>query len=273
MHIADLSEEQYPALVTYFRRTKGRAILMNILSCLQTYEKPAHITQQGEGWYTLSTDYLIRKYGGSKETWQSHIIYLLELGLLRRIKPGKNTENPLMKQSYTKATERNRRSQSWYHVPVYTDRRLENAEKTVKMYEQVGISPSKLNKAGVIAVQGKKHADKLYLDRRRASELQTAIELAIIQRGRYALKADGYITKEMLFGRVMKSLKFDALKTTPEDAYQKLRNVWSNKRKNLMKRMDAEYRRPTKEEKARFGLLSDRWVIVMNEEPIFSIYE
>lgn len=273
MRIADLDEEKFPALAAYFRRTKGKAVLMNILSCLQTYEKPAHITQQGEGWYTLSTDYLIRKYGGSKATWQSHIIYLLELGLLKRIKPGKNTENPLMKQSYTKATESNRRSQSWYHVPVYTDRRLANAEKAVQMYEQVGISPSNLNKAGVIAVQGKKHADKLYLDRRNISELQTAIEFAIIHKARYALKAHGYITKELLFERVMKSLYFDTLKTTPGEAYQKLRNIWSNKRKHLMKRLDAEYRRPTKEEKARLGLLSDKWVIVMNKEPIFSIYE
>ena len=272
MRIVDLDEEKYPALAAYFRRTKGRAILLNIISCLQSYDKPAHITERGEAWYTLSMDYLIKKYGGSKITWQTHIIFLRELHLLCRIKPGKKTENPLMQRSYAKAKETNRRAQSWYRIPLYSDKRLLFAERIVKVYEQAGISPSSLNKAGVIAARGKKHADSIYLDSRNTSDLQTAIEVAIIDRGRYALKEHGHITKELLFERVMKSLYFDALKTTPGEAYQKLRNVWSNKRKNLMKRMGAEYRRPTKEEKRQYNLLSDKWCIFLSSEPQFSIY-
>lgn len=94
-----VEEEKFPCLYRQVHKTKTGFVAYNIMDAMAQHKRPLYIDASGSGWYAEPLNFLVKTYGGSKETWQSNIILLIEIGLLRRIKPDADTLNPVLLSS------------------------------------------------------------------------------------------------------------------------------------------------------------------------------
>ncbi len=214
-------------------------------------------------WYPASVDKLIEKYGGSASTWQSNREYLAAIGLVKVRKPGKNTASKALQESVRRAKE-GRRAVNWYAIPDYTPELFKAAEQTAERFKSNGVNRKGLTMQGVIVAIGKKQAQKAVVDWRMRSARDKVMEREIIRQIKMTVKRKGYAIKDSILRRASKVTatknKIDYI-----EAFYSVVNVWANRNKRLLSMAGMKYGRPNKEEKQRFKLKTNGWIITQAE--------
>lgn len=237
-----LDGSTYPTLTAHFRRTRCRWVLYNILATMAAYDAPLYQDHAGNAWYAIPINYLVSTHGGSKSTWQSSITTLVYCGLLNRIKPDQHTLNPLFRRLYIDAIAAHKEPKSVYSVPAYTPEILHQAEERLTEWILTGTSTSHATKNTLICAVGHAAANEIFHDNRGSSMDQEA--QTIIKRIRQAIQGNGYTTKDAI---ITKS--------------KQIREAWRIMHTHILRYAGAVYRRPTKQEKQRFNLNTDEWII------------
>ena len=262
-----LDAATYPALskeLTCYKGTMCRRFIQ-FIEHLTTYTYAAYHDYKDAACHFVSLETLVRKYGGSQETWHSYIVYWAALGLVERKKinsMGKHAKSA-MAVSYQRAKENAHRPVSWYHVPPFSPALLEQAEQTAAQFKREGISRSYLSMAGLVEAVGEKAAKQAIIYSYRPSKLDQEAERALLHQIRQTIEEHGFTTKERVISTVV-GLWYEWFyegKPTLHQWRTTVNRVWKNRNKRILKTAEAVYSRPTKQEKDDFGLMDDCWII------------
>lgn len=252
-----LTPEEYPVLYKTLHSHK-EALLHRLKQLIYLGENfPAW------EWYPASVDKLIEKYGGSAATWQSNREYLAAIGLIKVRKPGKDTESKALQESARRA-KKGHRAVNWYAIPDYTPELFKAAEQAAERFKANGVNRKGLTMQGVIIAIGEKQARKAVVDWRTRSAKDKAMEREIIRQIKIAVKRRGYGIKDNVLKRAAKVIA-TANKIEYIEAFYSVLNVWANRNKRLLSMAGMKYGRPTKEEKQRFKLKGNGWIITQAE--------
>ena len=237
-----VEEEKFPCLYRQVHKTKTGFVAYNIMDAMAQHKRPLYIDASGSSWFAEPLNFLVKTYGGSKETWQSNIILLIEIGLLRRIKPDAETLNPVFAQLYREGVRRRKAPKAVYSVPDYDEKTLQHAEKALQRWRATGVSTAHVTKASAANALGEAEANTIYRDSR-SKGARTALKdaQAIIDRIVRAVDSSGYTTKR--------------------EAVAGKEKAWNMMRGYILDEAQALYKRPTAEEAERFNLPDTKWII------------
>lgn len=249
--------EAYPVLYKELYSYKG-AMLRRLEQLIQLGQ-----TFPSWKWFPASVEKLIAKYGGSASTWQSNREYWAAVGLVKVRKPGRGTTSKAMQESVRRAQE-GRRAVNWYAIPDYTPALFQAAEQAAERFKASGVNRKALTVQGVIIAMGQKQAQKTVVDWRTRSARDRAIENEIVRQIKMAVKRKGYAEKDNVLRR---AARITATKNKIDfiEAYCSVRNLWANRNKRLLFLAGMKYGRPTKDEKQRFRLKDNHWILTRAE--------
>lgn len=236
------SKTEYPLLYNQIHKTRLGFVAYNLLHAMAQHDRPLYIDSSGIGWYAEPLNFLVKTYGGSKETWQSNVILMVEIGLLKRIKPDSNTLNPVFAQIYRDGLQQRKAPKAVYSVPEYDERTLQHAEMALKRWKETGVATSHITKASAVNAIGQAGANTIYRDGR-SKGAKTALRDAqtIIDRICHAVRENGYTTKL--------------------EATQGKESAWNMMRGYILDEAQALYKRPTAKEVEWFHLPNAQWII------------
>ena len=181
----------YPNLCYYRDKTTVIKHLEAVLHLFESQERPV-VTIDGKAFFLFSQRYM-RQWskdeadcGGTHERWQSHKIFLMDLGLIETYTVTGQSDNPVLTQIWNKAKEKKQNCEQLWTIPFYDDDLLQQAERIAGLYHEYGINIAHLRKNVVIRFRGQKRANWLYADRRVINQAEktmleycrTAIRLA-----------------------------------------------------------------------------------------------
>ena len=181
---------------------------------------------------------------GSTFSWQSHIIFLTDTGLIKKFV----TDNPSGRQTYRS-------------IPRYTSQVLQDAEEKAKAYIESGINLYIFTKSDVIRVSGEERADYLYLgDDRIISAIENEVRDAFIMTVKTILNEKGYVIPskvvEIVEHTIMEKYRYDPFdeNVTPEQEHNYVTacrqiNHLKERFNQLTKEVPCQWRELTKEEK------------------------
>lgn len=251
--IETLNPEEHPELTRLFRKTSLHAHLLYVWTYMQSHPFPRTMDQAGRGYWSIPVSYLKKEHGGSIETWQSHLAFLTDAGLLKRVKPDKLTKQEDLRTAYAEAREKRQQSPSFYQVIRYMPEIFRIAEETAQRYKAHGVNVGHITKADMIRVSGERRADEIFRDRRRigAAENWTREQLkrAILQR----ISDQGYTTPDEIAGDVAKIL--------PDTEHIAALQKCMIRKAAICKEAGCKYGAPTKEQRAAYHLEDQRWII------------
>lgn len=253
--IEDLDPEQYPVLTKIFRNRRCfiHAHLLQIWSYMQKHKLPRETDHYGHGYWSIRVETLIKEYGGNEETWQSHIAFLVDIGLLKRVKPDERTNIKGLKEAYKDAKEKKHRSPSFFKVFRYTPEIFRSAEEAARRYKAHGINLAHVSKADVIRVSGQQQANATYRDLRKIGEPESwawdQLKAAILQR----ISEKGYTTPEEIAG--------DVAKIAPDPKHEEALKKSMIRKAAICKEAGYRYGPPTKEHLSAYKLEDQRWII------------
>lgn len=270
--LLQLDAGKYPTLAKELNRYKGALFrrLIQFMEHLTEYTYAAYHDRRDAACHFVSLETLVRKYGGSQQTWHSYIVYWAALGLVERRKItsfGKYAQSA-MAISYQRSKDNAHRPVSWYHVPSFTSALLDQAEQTAARFEREGISRSSLSMAGLMEAVGEKAARKAIIHSYKPSKLDQEAERALLNEIRRTVDEYGYATKDQIMRAVVGIWHEWFYKDRPP-LYQwktTVNRVWKNRSKRILKAAETVYSRPTKQEKDSLGLTEDRWIIRKKEQ-------
>ena len=247
--IDNLSEDDYPFLFKALKSLGMRSHLKSVL-----YNMYSHLTISTvngyQMWFLQGKSYLhewSKEIGvkGSPFSWQSHLIFLTDTGLLIKFVDNSNPVNPKVYRS----------------IPKYTDEVLCIAEQKAYDYLRLGIKLNNFTKPEVIKVSGQEKADVLYLgDYRKVSNMQNEIDATFVDVANRLFSQQTLllpneivdIVREQIMGRYM----IDIFDENPNSEQLKRYKQAQNELRRLEKRyeelsrdMQCQFRELTKEEK------------------------
>lgn len=263
---------KYPTLAKELTRYKGALCkrLIQFMEHLTEYTFAAYHDRRDAACHFVSLETLVKKYGGSQQTWHSYIVYWAALGLVerRKITSLGKLAHSAMAISYQRSKDNAHRPVSWYHVPSFTSALLDQAEQTAARFEREGISRSNLSMAGLMEAVGEKAARKAIIHSYKPSVLDQEAERAFLSEIRRTIDEYGYSTKNQIMRAVVGIWHEWFYKDRPP-LYQwktTVNRVWKNRSKRILKAAEAVYSRPTRQEKDIFGLSEDHWIIRKKEQ-------
>lgn len=251
--IEALDLELCPELTRLFRKTSIHAHLLHVWTYMQSHPFPRTMDQAGRGYWSIPVSYLKKEHGGSSETWQSHLIFLTDAGLLKRVKPDKLTKLEDLQAAYAEAREKRQRPPAFYQVIEYTPEIFRIAEETAQRYKAHGVNVGHITKADVIRVSGSRRADEIFRDRRRIGELEIwardQLKAAMIRR----IEDHGYTTPDEIAG--------DVKKIVPDPKHGEALKKSMIRKAAICKEAGCRYGAPTKEQRTTYQLEDQRWII------------
>ena len=277
-----LDKAKYPALYSLLRRTSAGKCAIAIMKVMMEYKKPWYVTRlSGDSMFVMSESYLVKwsiKHPGegatSTQTWQTAITNLILVGLISRLIPDRNTNTLLLRKIYDKAITEGRRPENILWVREYTEETLTNAESICQTRKAAGVPWGKTTKTSVILAHGYDVANEHYHDARdipaRFLWIQDRLRECIYRE----ISENGFVKKEDVVKSVARELadgydkvpkresKKDKRKRFSADIDEVENNVWSKTHKGILSGLGVDYRRPSVEEKEKYGLTNDRWIIV-----------
>ena len=151
------------------------------------------------------------------------------------------------------------------YVPTYTQEVLQAAEQRVAEQREVS-SLSGIGKTAIILSSGEDVANKLFLDGRKVpvTVAQTLHDMAL--RVSNTVESQGYITREeLLKATTAYMIRRAGYQRGKEMAFvrHEVEQVWDKYKRSVILMTGMTYRKPSKEEKKRFGLVDDRWIITI----------
>lgn len=251
--ILHLDPESFPSLTSFLKRTTLLYHLLQYLTYMADHPYPVVVDHSGRGYWKIPITYMRTMYGGTAESWQSHTVFLILLGLLGRIRPSSKSVNPAFKEEYRKAIETDRRPASFFFIEEYTSEALAYAERQATRYREAGVSVSHLTKTDVIRMEGKEKADLLYMDMRDISVQEARIRQRILSSIADQIQKHGYATPDRIEAAVCYGMMWEE-----RQIYDKL----MHHKKALAYEVNCEYRPPRKDDKERFGLDNAGWIMV-----------
>lgn len=259
---------RYPTLKDELQKYKAAFCrrLVQFMEHIEQYPKPPFHDRRGSPWHFVSFQWLSTVYGGSVETWHNCVVFGATLGLIERRKPYHIPEQicrTAMSRSASHAKGIGQRAVSWYHIPYYSDAVLQQAEAIAQQFKREGISRSKLTTGGLIHAVGKEAANKAILYSREPSQADTRAELEITAHIRQAIKAIGYTTKDAAICAAINTWHSWTDSSRPPLRQWKatVNRVWQNRHSRILKAVHATYGRPTKDEKEKWQLMDNCWII------------
>lgn len=251
--IEALDPELYPELVRIFRKTSLHAHLLHVWTYMQSHPFPRTMDQAGRGYWSIPVSYLKKEHGGSVETWQSHLAFLTDAGLLKRVKPDKRTKLEDLQTAYAEAREKRQRPPAFYRVIEYTPEIFRIAEETAQRYKAHGVNVGHITKADVIRVSGSARANMIYGDGRKigAPEIWARDQLkqVILQR----IEEKGYTTWD--------EIARDVAKIVPDLKHRKALKKCMDKKADICAEAGCQHKPPKKEQRTAYQLEDQRWII------------
>lgn len=279
--ISCLDKEQYPNLHLRLRAHGAGEKLLNLMR--EGTEKSGYpgvtrrvkdIVHADDGsvlvrhfpeeiWFSTSLRFLAGKYGGAIRTWCNVFALFAAWGLIVKHRPDRNAVLPRKMDIYAFARAQNRQSrkraqgneavsefvpETFYYVPSYTENLLGIAEERAKIWNEKEGKMSSISKNALTAMYGQTIADAAYDDGRVMSRetakashaLSSSLADLILTKG-YALPL-----KVISHARGDKAL---------------LRRVWKQLGQTIVREQGLRYGRPNKEEKLRWKLKGDSYII------------
>lgn len=263
--IEGLDPESYPTLYRLLFRGNSslHAHLLHILTYMQTHRIPFETDQNGRGYWKIPVAYLVREHGGTVESWQSHIIFLLDAGLLSRIRPDQRSVLPRLREEWQRALERGQRAAACYRVVCYTDERLAQAEEVAARYVQAGIGISHLTKTDVIRASGQQRADELYRTGDQIADPERWVLARIKEKILADIEGNGYARWDDIYSVVQREIIPDPFVGCDDEEESRMRALEKiDKRKKAVCRLaECEFHPPRREDRERFELEDHGWII------------
>ncbi len=252
--IEHLDQEEYPFLFKALCSRGMRDHLNCVLFNMYSHDFPTIVN--GRMVSFLQTKSYLEKWSkglripGSTFSWQAHLIFLMDAGLIRKFV---DTNKLIDKQMFR-------------NVPRYTSVILRFADDKAKQYIDAGINLNKFRKAEVIAVSGKERADILYYgDDRTISSMQKIVDDMFISTVKHIIDEKGYAFPVEVIDDVQRQIN-DLYWVDPWDTdvdperqldFEKANRELTRTKERLLElaiKAHCEYRRLTKEEKITFHL-------------------
>ena len=101
--LCEFNPVTYPYLSRLFNISSLRRHLCVIWEYMAAHPHPRAKDAHGNGYWSIPVSHLISLHGGTRETWQSHIIFATDAGLLWRVRPDKHSILPELKEEYEEA--------------------------------------------------------------------------------------------------------------------------------------------------------------------------
>ena len=253
-----LDVEAYPALAAVFRKaTTFRAHICQIWEYIQQHPTPVGRDNNGNGngYWFVPVSYLIQHHHGTADTWQSHITLAEHFGLLQRVKPDKNSNLPLFREEYERAKQKQQRPRAAYRIVEYTPERLEAANQRAEEHIRNKGRLSSWRKSDFISMYGQQAADRLYHDGRKIPEREAAARQAFIEVVKDQVDRNGYTTPEAARQQALQHLPAGA------ERWAALEKVMQSKTALLLA-AGFQYRPPKREQREKFGLTGQNWIII-----------
>lgn len=251
--IEALDPELYPELTRLFRKTSIHAHLLHVWTYMQKHPFPWTQDHKGHGYWTIPVNYLKKEHGGSGETWKSHLLFLTDVGLLKRVKPDKRTKQEDLQAAYAEARKKRQRPPVFYRVIEYTPEIFRIAEETAQRYKAHGVNVGHVSKADMIRVSGARRADEIFRDQRKigAPEIwaRDQLKAAMIQR----IEAKGYTTWDEIAG--------DVAKIVPDPEHKKALKKCMDRKTEICTEAGCQHKPPKKEQRTTYQLEDQRWII------------
>lgn len=269
--IESLDPERYPALYRAFYRGNSslHAHLLHILTYMQSHPFPFEMDRHGRGYWKIPINYLMREHGGSAESWQSHIVFLIDAGLLFRIRPDANSVLPRLREEWKRALQERQRAASCYRIVAYTAATLNAAEQVAARYASAGVGLAHITKTDVIRVSGQQRADEIF---RTQDEIGTPEGWAwerlreLILRN---IEADGYAKWQPAYTAVKNELLQESFERPDDrcvgsciDAIEKA----NMRKKAVCRSFGCDYHPPRRADREQFGLEDQSWIITRHLE-------
>ena len=250
--IEHLSEEEYPYL---FQALRSRSMRDHLNCTLLNMYSHALPTRVGNMLGFLQTKTYLHKWGnannviGSRFSWQSHLIFLTDAGLLKKFI---DSNKPLSRGLFRS-------------VPRYTPEVLREADDKARKYIAHGIKLNNFTKSEVIRVSGQARANTLfYGDGRVISAVEENISNMFIAEANRILDEQGYALPDQIVNEVSRIVFNEYWEDPFEEAEQEqmenyTREISRVKRLKhryleLSLKVPCQYRELTPEEKASFQL-------------------
>ncbi len=245
--IADLDEQKYPYLYKALKTLGMRNHLNSILYNMYSHETITSINSY-KMWFLQTKKYL-REWSrecnitGSSFSWQSHIIFLTDAGLLKKYVEVDNAYNLKVYRS----------------VPKYSEGLLETADEKAKAYIAAGIKLNNFTKAEVIKVSGQDRADFLYYDDERIiSGIKEEVDSVFIETAREILSTSNHVTPDRILTFVSEIISHkywidpfdndhDSIKEKHSKQAQRALNRIKLRYEELSKLIPCQYRELTRE--------------------------
>ena len=234
-------------------------------------ENALYISRAGVLFFAISERYLIHwwdteRHGaplGSMSTWHSSLILLIHFGLLGRIIASDGSVIDNFRSVYEHAVTKGYRVENILYVPTYTQEILQTAEQLITQQRQVS-TLSGVTKTAIILSSGQDAANRLYLDGRRIPSHVAYTLHDMIVRVTKTVEHQGYITKDALLKASSDyMIRHYGYRRTKEKQEVRLETerIWVRFKRTILSETGMTYRRPSADEKVRYALHNDRWII------------
>ncbi|MCR4577924.1 MAG: hypothetical protein K5784_08465 [Clostridiales bacterium] len=273
--IESISEEKYPTLHHLLWHTTVFAHLKGMLEYM-LYGLSAPVwPKRNPAFYFFSQDYCAkwckanRRIGGAHVTWQSHKVFLYDMGLLKLFSViGEKPDDEILDRAWQEAQRKNYRSTTFWSVNEYTDEVLRNAEEIALVYRNAKANLSHLRKADVIRVRGSKRANQLYkADAERViGAEEKAVERILREFIESKLCEKGYTTIPEIMGQIddfaiarigfgiTDATAFDRSEQDKKKHAYAFRNIMEKQRRFYLTRFGCRYAPISKKQREHFRL-------------------
>lgn len=261
-----LDPERYPMLHRALRRGNSslHAHLLHILTYMQVHPIPFEVDQHGHGYWKIPVGYLVREHGGATESWQSHIMFLLDAGLLERIRPDQRSVLPRLREEWQRALVRGQRAAGCYRVVPYTEERLAEAEEVADRYAQAGVGLAHITKTDMIRVSGQERADILYRTSDEVGEAEEWVLELIGEKILEVIETNGYARWERPYSDLKNELLLEHFADPDNERVLKRVSALEKmgvRKKAVCRQFGCDYHPPRRADRERFNLTDQSWII------------
>lgn len=261
----DFSE--YCELEKVFKRAQTlRKHIAQMYEWMLNHPQSLAVDNKKNEYWVMPVSDLIAKYGGQNETWQSHIIIMCLLGLIRRIRPTNRSRISQIKKAYAASVEAKRRAMSFFVPVVFDEQTLKNADKEAAEMIRLNMSLGHITKTDIIRNYGKKRADEIYVDGRTQSCEEAYVYGLMKAITESHVDQNGYALVDMVKQEAIKRLKDDCGSDQDKlNRYPRYIDKWMKRKRDMLQESGYEYRQQTKTEHVNYGITESCWIIARKQ--------
>ena len=261
---AAIESGNYPNL-TELLNAYGKSLYRKLCALLDYFGSYGRDIKQrmsyhdGRGWeMMLSYDTMTALGAGTdKATWEKAVLKLATLDLLRMFRPRtadeyRDMNTSVQQLSAERAIEATRKPVTWYHVPKYTKQRLKAAEELAKVVKAGAAVDKDSLRDELGAKQANRITDTGYDIHTKTKVRRTYLKIAL----EWQLIRFHFTTTEAVLDDLCGKEAYLVFGNRKQ--YEK---TWKAYKPLLFADLGLKEGRPSKEEKEKWGIVGDRWII------------